>query len=137
MSQHHIFISHSSKDDPFVKELREALESLGLAVWVDSRNLRGGAKLKPEIGEAIEQARQVIAVLSRYTIDSPWVRKEIQKALEVERGRKDEDYRVIPVLVGVGPAALENWFDEEPLAVPVRVDEVGGLSEDCLTCSPH
>jgi tetratricopeptide (TPR) repeat protein len=129
MSQPHIFISHSSKDDPFVKELRGALESLGLVVWLDSRNLRGGVKLKPEIDEAIEQARQVIVVLSRDTVESPWVRKEVQKALEVERGRKDEGYRVIPVLVGVGHAALENWFDDEPLAVPVTVDVAGGLSE--------
>lgn len=129
MSQRHIFISHSSKDDPFVKELRGALESLGLAVWVDSRNMRGGAKLKPEIDEAIEQARQVIVVLSKDTVESPWVRKEVQKALEVERRRKNEGYRVIPLLVGVSRAGLENWFDEEPLAVPVRVNEAGGLSE--------
>jgi len=54
-----IFISHATKDDAFVKELRIALESLKLPVWVDSRNLRGGNKLKPEIDEAIEQARQV------------------------------------------------------------------------------
>jgi len=129
MSQLHIFISHSSKDDPFVEELRGALESLGLLIWVDSRNLRGGAKLKPEIDEAIEQARQVIVVLSRDTVESPWVRKEVQRALEVERERKDKGYRVIPILVGVGHAALENWFNEEPLAVPVKVDQAGGLSE--------
>lgn len=30
MSGNHVFISHASKDDAFVKELREALESL---VW--------------------------------------------------------------------------------------------------------
>jgi hypothetical protein len=44
----HIFISHASKDDEFVKELREALEAHRLTVWVDSRKLRGGAKLAPE-----------------------------------------------------------------------------------------
>jgi tetratricopeptide (TPR) repeat protein len=129
MNQPHIFISHSSKDDLLVKELCGVLESLGLIVWVDSRNLRGGAKLNPEIDEAIEQARQVIVVLSRDTVESPWVRKEVQKAIEVERGRKDEGYRVIPVLIGLGHAALKNWFDEEPLAVPVKVDEAGSLSE--------
>ena len=59
-----IFISHASKDDAFVKELRLALEDQGLTVWVDSRNLRGGHKLAPEIEKAIEEARQVIVVLS-------------------------------------------------------------------------
>jgi hypothetical protein len=37
-----IFISHATKDDEFVKELRQALEGQGLAVWVDSRNLHAG-----------------------------------------------------------------------------------------------
>jgi hypothetical protein len=84
----HIFISHASKDDDFVKQLVVTLESLNLSVWVDSRNLRGGDKLAPEVDRAIEQARSVIVVLSPNTVNSPWVRKEITKALEVEsRGR--------------------------------------------------
>ena len=52
-----IFMSHASKDDAFVKELRMALEGHGLPAWVDSRELRGGAKLAPEIAQAIEHAR--------------------------------------------------------------------------------
>lgn len=129
MSTAHIFISHSSKDDSFVKELRESLETYGLVVWADSRNLRGGSKLAPEIEEAIEEARQFLAVISPNTINSPWVRKEIQKALEVERTRKDEGYRVIPLhLPGIEPSALTLFFDEEPVGVRVEI-KAGGLSE--------
>src|SRR2546423_12519314 len=98
MNSNHIFISHASKDDPFVAELRAALEGLGLSVWVDSRNMRGGDKLAAEIDQAIEQARQVIVVLSPRTINSSWVRTEIRKALQVEQRRKADGYRVIPVL---------------------------------------
>lgn len=124
-----IFISHASKDDGFVKELRMALEGQGLPVWIDSRNLRGGAKLAPEIAQAIEQARHVLVVLSPNTINSPWVRKEIQQALEVEQRRKSEGYRVIPLLLpGVEPAALTLWFDEEPVGVCVQL-ATGAVSE--------
>jgi hypothetical protein len=124
-----VFISHSSKDDDFVKELRAALEGLGVPVWVDSRNLRGGSKLAPEIEEAIEQARQFVAVLSPNTVNSPWVRREIQKALEVEPKRKEAGYRVVPLLLpGIEPSALGNWFDEEPVGVRVEV-KAGGLNE--------
>ena len=63
MNTRSIFISHASKDDEFIKQLRLALEGQGLTVWVDSRNLRGGHKLAPEIEKAIEEARQVIVVL--------------------------------------------------------------------------
>lgn len=100
-----------------------------MPVWVDSRNLRGGAKLAPEIDAAIEQARQVIVVLSRDTVNSPWVCKEISKALEVERQKKDSGYRVIPLLLpGIKPAALANWFDEEPVGIPVEL-RTGAVSE--------
>jgi hypothetical protein len=57
MDSAHIFISHASKDDDFVKELRMALEGHQLPVWVDSRNLRGGAKLAPEISKANRRAQ--------------------------------------------------------------------------------
>ncbi len=32
----HLFLSHSSADDGFVRELREALADLGQEVWIDS-----------------------------------------------------------------------------------------------------
>ncbi len=129
MNTRSIFISHASKDDEFVKQLRLALEGQGLTVWVDSRNLRGGHKLAPEIEKAIEEARQVIVVLSTHTVNSPWVRKEIAKALVVEQQRKDEGYQVIPLLLpGIEPSALPLWFDEEPVGVRVEL-KTGGVSE--------
>jgi hypothetical protein len=123
-----IFISHASADDGFVAELRQRLEGLQLSVWVDSRNLRGGSKLAPEIETAISQASYFVAVLSPSTVNSPWVRREIKKALEVEKTQPGDGFRVIPVLLpGITPGALENWFPEEPVAVPVEVGP-GGLS---------
>jgi tetratricopeptide (TPR) repeat protein len=122
-----LFISHASADDPFVAELRERLEALNIPVWVDSRNLRGGNKLRPEIEKAIEAAGGVLVVLSPSTINSPWVRSEIKKALEVEKSRAD-GYRVIPLLLpGITPGALGTWFDEEPLGVKIEIGP-GGLS---------
>jgi tetratricopeptide (TPR) repeat protein len=124
-----IFISHASRDDDFVKQLRVALESLNLPVWVDSRKLRGGDKLASEIDQAIEQAPAAIVVLSPNTVNSPWVRKEINKALKVEQQKKESGYRVIPLLLpGIEPSALANWFDEEPLGIPVQL-RTGGVSE--------
>ncbi len=129
MPDSHIFISHASKDDSFVKELRLALESHGLTVWVDSRNLRGGGKLAPEISEAIEQARQTIVVLSPHTINSPWVRREIKQALAVEKQRSTDGYRVIPLMLpGIEPSALEHWFDEEPVGIKIEL-KAGSVRE--------
>jgi tetratricopeptide (TPR) repeat protein len=120
-----LFISHASADDTFVAELRQALEAYKLQVWVDSRNLRGGSKLGPEIEAAIEQARHFLVVLSPSTVNSSWVRREIKKALEVEKSRED-GYRVIPLLLpGITPGALGTWFEEEPVAVPIEIGPSG------------
>jgi len=129
MSGNQVFISHASKDDDFVSELRLALEGQGLTAWVDSRELIAGHKLAPEIERAIEGARQFVVVLSPNSIDSPWVRKEIETALEVEARRKDDGYRVIALLLpGIEPQDLAKWFDEEPVGVRVEV-KLGGVSE--------
>ncbi|HJU54735.1 MAG TPA: TIR domain-containing protein, partial [Pyrinomonadaceae bacterium] len=129
MSNSYVFISHSSKDDAFVKELRAALEDQGLSVWADSRNLRGGAKLTPEIEEAITGARQVLVVISPQTVNSPWVRREIKRALDVEQQRGGEGYKVIPLLLpGIEFSALSFWFDDEPVGARAGI-EVGELGE--------
>lgn len=131
MAANHIYISHSSRDDDFVKELRDALEARGLPVWIDSRGLRGGAELAPEVEDAIEGARAFIAVLSPNTVNSPWVRREIRKAVEVERRRGEDGFRVIPLLLaGIEPSALPLWFEEEPVAA--RIETRTGAAAEAL-----
>ena len=122
----HIFISHSSKDEIFVRDLRINLETHGLSVWIDSRSTSEESRLSPAVERAIEQARQVIVVLSPNSIESAWTRSEISKALQVEKERKDYDYRVIPVLLpGIQPSGLPLWFDEEPVGIRIELKTFG------------
>ncbi len=124
-----VFISHASADDGFVKELREQLEAYQIPVWADSRELSGGDELPSKIVEAIENAPQFMAVLSPNAVNSSWVRREIKKALKVQKDRKDDGYRVIPLLLpGIKVGALGLWFGIEPVAISVEVGP-GGLSE--------
>src|SRR5215208_3030601 len=94
-----IYISYASSDEPFVTELRQVMQALQIPVWVDSRGLRGGGKLEREIEKAIEDAEKVLVVLSPQTVNSPWVSREIRKALKVEQRRQADGYRVIPLLL--------------------------------------
>ncbi len=128
MSRNHVFISHATPDDAFVRELRTQLEGHGVSTWVDSRNLRGGDKLHPEIEKEIREARHVVLVLSPHTANSAWVQDEVKLAEQVasERGN---GFRVVPLLLpGVLPGALGLWFDDPPVAHMVRLGP-GGLSE--------
>ncbi|GIE60835.1 tetratricopeptide (TPR) repeat protein [Actinoplanes octamycinicus] len=122
-----VYLAHAPEDSRFAAELRRRLDDLRVPVWDGPRELRGGSKLTAEISAAIGDAAHVLVVLSPATVNSPQVRWEITKALEVERERSD-GFRVIPVLLpGITPDALDLWFPERPLAVPVEVGP-GGLS---------
>ena len=124
-----IFVSHATADDGFVKRLREALERANLPVWVDSRVQTGGDELLADVKEAIEQARAVLVVLSPNTVNSSWVRTEVQLARRVKKRRGKSGYKVIPILLpGIEQKALGLWFDKEPLAIKITVGP-GGIEQ--------
>lgn len=118
-----LFISHSSADDAFVRELQQALRNHGQEVWVDSRELRGGDLLRPEIQQAIDEAPAFAVVVSPGSLQSSWVGRELQHALAVQRQRGREQYPVIPLsLDGTRLGVMETLFGEEPLYIPVSSD---------------
>ena len=88
----HIFISHSTADDPFVAELRTALELRGFSIWADSRNLAAGDPITPEIEGAIAEARAFLVVISPHGLNSEWVYDEVELALRAQRKRGADDY---------------------------------------------
>lgn len=78
-----LFISHSSEDDAFVRELRQMLADQGHEGWIDSRELRGDDPLWPEIQSAIEAASAYAVVVSTDALQSKWVGKELMHALKL------------------------------------------------------
>ena len=125
MAADSIFICHAHSDAAFAQDLGLALETCRLEVWRDARHLRGGDRLFPEVRWAIEQARQVIVVLSLNTGDPAWLRREIELAQETERRRTDA-YRVIPVLLpGTDPDLLDRWFTPKPWVAAILVTTEG------------
>jgi hypothetical protein len=115
-----LFLSHSSADDGFVRELREALAELDQEVWIDSRQLRGGDPLWSEIQAAIEAASGFAVLVSPAALQSRWVGKELRHALKVQAERGRDAFPVIPLsLNGTRLGVLEEYFDEEPTYIPV------------------
>jgi hypothetical protein len=92
-----LFISHSSRDDGFVRELRAALADHGQAGWIDSRELRGGDPLWMEIQRAIEAASAFAVVVSTDSLQSKWVGSELRHALDLRDKRGKDKFPVIPL----------------------------------------
>jgi tetratricopeptide (TPR) repeat protein len=121
-----LFISHSSHDDDFVRDLCAALADHGQSGWIDSRELRGGSALWPEIQEAIEAASAYAVVVSPEALQSRWVVKELRYALSLASRRGRDKFPIVPLsLNGTKLGVLEEFFGEEPLYIPVSSDAGG------------
>jgi hypothetical protein len=98
-----LFISHSSQDDGFVREMQQALGNLKQNVWIDSRQLRGGDPLWQEIQKGIEEASAYAVLVSVSALQSKWVGKELRQALEVQKRRGKAEFPVIPLSLNGTP----------------------------------
>ena len=70
-----VFLSYSRLDRDRVTPIAHALEAVGYDVWWDSL-LVGGSAFSREIEQAIERADAVVALWSKSSINSDWVRDE-------------------------------------------------------------
>lgn len=92
-----VFLSHSSKDKPFAKQLAAQLRQAGVDVWLDEVQLDIGDSLIERIGRAIDESDFVIAILSRNSISSFWVKKELEIAMTKEIESKT--ITVLPIII--------------------------------------
>ena len=71
-----VFLSHSSKDKAFVRELASALAEGGeIEVWLDEREIAPGDNIVGKIGDGLE-ADFIVLVLSPDSVGSNWVKEE-------------------------------------------------------------
>ncbi len=92
-----MFISHSSKDKPFVRRLAKKLWSDGYDCWIDEAELVPGDMLSMRLSEAIKESRVVIVVVTEHSLKSKWLKFELNKATEF---MVDGECRVIPIVIG-------------------------------------
>jgi hypothetical protein len=126
-----VFVSYSTADDGFVRELGRALENLQQPVWIDSREVRGGALLWPEIQAAIGEAGALAVVISPAALQSGWVADELRYAIKLQKKRRKagQDFPVIPLsLDGTRLGFAEKLLDAEPAYIAIST-KPGGLDE--------
>lgn len=91
-----IFLSHNSADKQFTKKLAKDLEDQGIRCWLDEAEIRIGDSLVEKIREGIDEVDYLAVVLSPESVNSEWVRREVDVAMNQEiLGR---NLKVLPVL---------------------------------------
>lgn len=95
MSQ--VFISHSHTNKSFARKLAADLRKAGHIVWIDEGEINIGDSLIEKIREGIDKVDYVAAILSSASIESEWVKKE----LDIASNREIEEKRVVvlPLLI--------------------------------------
>ncbi|MBW2663182.1 MAG: TIR domain-containing protein [Deltaproteobacteria bacterium] len=76
-----VFMSHSSKDKPAVRELAKRLKADGLCVWFDEWEIKPGDMIGLKIEQALEQSRALVLVMSANAFASDWVSLERHSAI--------------------------------------------------------
>ncbi len=82
---HSLFLSHTGDDKPFVRQLRDDLLAHGVPrVWLDEAEIEIGDSLIEKIDEGMKLSRYIAVVLSTKSIKAPWVKKELDVAMNRE-----------------------------------------------------
>lgn len=92
-----VFLSHSSKDKPFVSRLATDLKSKGVPVWFDQWELKVGDSLSERIERGISQSGWLAIVVSKNSSNSDWVQKELRAAQA--RELRDKSVFVLPIII--------------------------------------
>ncbi len=79
------FISYCGEDDDFARRLHARLQAEKLRVWFAPEDMKGGEKSKEQIDQAIRVYDRLLLVLSEESINSDWVRHEIERARAKEK----------------------------------------------------
>lgn len=79
------FISYSTDDAEFALLLHERLQRAGVRCWFAPHDMKTGTTPRVALDLAIQRSNRLVLVLSQHSIESRWVEKEVETALERER----------------------------------------------------
>ena len=74
--QFDVFLSHSSKDKPVVRELAARLRQDGVRVWLDEEQIKPGHNIPAKIEEGLEKSRVLVLCMSAHAFGSDWAQLE-------------------------------------------------------------
>lgn len=118
-----VFLSHSTRDQEFVRKLAEDLAFCEVDVWIDEWELQPGDSLQDVIGQALNASRFVAIVLGDNFTDSRWASDEMKQAFA--RERRENRVVVVPLLAGSIPLPA---FIEDKFYIDLRTDYFSGVA---------
>jgi hypothetical protein len=89
-----VYLSYSHMDSEFARKLTADLRTAGVRVWVDESELKIGDAFVEKMQKGIDEADYLAVLISPNSVNSTWVRRELELALT------RPDLKVLPLLIG-------------------------------------
>lgn len=113
-----IYISHAVADKAAADKLAQELRARGQEVLHPFEDIEPGDNWHKKIGQALEEAKAMIVLLSPNSSKSSWVQKEVEYALTASRFSG----RLIPVMLQ--PTADYPWIFKKLQMVRFNPDAI-------------
>lgn len=112
-----VFLSHSKKDKKFIEKLANDLHIAQIKVWYDEWEISPGESIRKKIFEdGMPKCNLFFVYITKNSIDSPWVRREIDSALIMEA---EEDKISIALFVDSESTRNKLSYDLKSRNIPV------------------
>ena len=87
-----IFISYSEEDEEITQKIANTLKRESFTIWTNKTDIKAGAKFQEQINKGIEEADNLIYLISANSLRSRYCQQEIEYALANNK-------RIVPLLV--------------------------------------
>ena len=87
-----VFISYASEHSELRDRVKNTLSRHAITTWVHNKDIRSGQDFAKAIDEGIEQADNLVFLISNHALQSAYCLKELEYALSLNK-------RIIPVLI--------------------------------------
>ncbi|OYW76886.1 MAG: hypothetical protein B7Z37_06740 [Verrucomicrobia bacterium 12-59-8] len=67
-----VFLSHSAKDKPIVRDIAARLKKDGVRVWFDEEQIKPGDSIPSKIEEGLENSRVLVFCMSAHSMGADW-----------------------------------------------------------------
>ena len=98
-----VFISYSSAEYNEARQIAGRIEAAGYGYWMAPESIEGGKSYAQQIPQAIHNAKVIVVILSQKAMDSKWVAREVDRAI-------NENKRVMPFCIEDAPMTDEFQF---------------------------
>jgi hypothetical protein len=118
-----VFLSHSSVDRATADHVVQVLRRHHVPVWYSPSEIVGAQQWHDEIGAALDRSDWFVVLLTRASVESMWVKREMVFALQQDRYQN----HIVPLLVEPCDFARLSWV----LPSLQIIDLQAGFDEGC------